>query len=117
MVKSAASAGSGEAERAVASASTPWRASEVPDSRVHRTAAIGCRERGHRNQLRLHDRCDHHLRHALAAPDRERRIAMIDQEDVDLAAIIRIHRARRIQDGHAMLGGKPGTRPYLRFIS
>src|SRR6266568_3347182 len=39
MVKSEASAGSGEAEMMVASAITPWRASEVHDSRVRRIAA------------------------------------------------------------------------------
>src|SRR6478752_3177507 len=39
MVKSAARAGSGVAARAVASVITPWRASEVHDSRVRRIAA------------------------------------------------------------------------------
>ena len=39
MVKSEANAGSGEAEMMVASAITPWRASEVHDSRVRRIAA------------------------------------------------------------------------------
>src|SRR6266850_8204168 len=226
MVKSEASAGSGEAKRAVASAITPWRASEVHDSRFRRIAAttpdiicpkkrttadpalpqrmirqgvsglalrlyadnrnerartqnrtplllvalrtnrvesipfgsrpvrvqivnanmavkkagrdesnrsklndsapgrtktaataVGCRKRCHWNQFRLHNRCDHHLRDPLATPDRKRHVAMVDQEDVDLAAIIRIHRARRIQHRDAMLGGKPGTRPHLRFIA
>ena len=38
---------------------------------------------------------------------------MIDQEDVDLAAIIRIHRARRIQNGNAMPCRKPRARTNL----
>src|SRR5215216_4386129 len=42
---------------------------------------------------------------------------MIDQQDVDLAAVICIHRTRRIQDRNAVLGGKSGTRPHLRLIS
>src|SRR4051794_20029212 len=39
MVKSEASAGFAQAEREVASEITPWRASEVHDSRVRRIAA------------------------------------------------------------------------------
>src|SRR2546425_4119700 len=57
-------------------------------------AAVGRRKRGHGNELRLRHGRDHHLRDALAAPDRKRRVAVIDQEHGDLTAIVRIDRAR-----------------------
>src|ERR1700746_38483 len=59
-------------------------------------AALGRRERGGGNQFRSRHRGDHHLSDALAAPDRKRRLAVVDQEHADLAAVIRIDRARCI---------------------
>src|SRR5262249_29527277 len=55
-------------------------------------AARGRRNRGHGYELGPRDRRDHHLRDTFAAPDRKRRSAVIDQQDRNLAAVIRINR-------------------------
>src|SRR4051812_29824019 len=78
------------------------------------TAALSRRERHHGNEFRLDHGSDHHLRDALAAPNRKRRIAVIDQEHADLAAIIGVNGAGRVQHRDAMLSGKTGARPDLR---
>ena len=58
------------------------------------TAAVGGRQRGGDDEFRPSYRRDHHLRDPLAAANRKRRRAVIDQDHADLAAIIRIDRAR-----------------------
>ena len=58
----------------------------VPGRAIPSAAAVGRRKRGHGNELRLRHRRNHHLRDALTTPNRERRIAVIDQEHGDLAA-------------------------------
>src|ERR1700722_15803850 len=47
------------------------------------------------NQLNPGHRRYHHLRDTLAALNRKRRIAVVDQEHADLPAIVRINGARR----------------------
>src|SRR5262249_20125104 len=42
---------------------------------------------------------------------------MIDQDHLDLAAIVRIDRAGRMQHGDSVLGGEPRTWPYLRLVA
>ena len=59
----------------------------------------------------------HHLRDAVAAADLERRVAVIDEDHLDLAAIVGIDRARRIEHRHAVLGREPRTRPDLRLVA
>src|SRR6185369_6732883 len=48
----------------------------------------------------------HHLGDAVAAPDLENLVAEVDQDHLDLAAIVGVHRARRIEHRHAVLGGE-----------
>ena len=66
-------------------------------------------------ELRLHHRRDHHLRDALAAANRKRFRAVIDQDDLDLAAIVGIDGAGRVQHGDAVLRGEPRAWPHLRL--
>ena len=42
---------------------------------------------------------------------------MIDQNNLELAAIACVDRARRVENGHAVLGGKTAARADLRLIS
>src|ERR1700722_2699574 len=79
-------------------------------------AAIGRGEGHGGNEFRADHRRNHHLSDTLAAPDLERRVAVIDQQHADLAAIIRVNRARRVQHGDAVLCGEAGTRTDLRLI-
>ena len=58
---------------------------------------------------------DDELRDAVAARDAERLAAVIDQDDFDLAAIVGVDRARRVQDGDAVLQREAGARAHLAF--
>ena len=48
---------------------------------------------------------------------RERLRPVIDQKHLDLAAIVGVDRARRVEDGDAMLAGEAGARPHLALIA
>src|SRR5690606_3869542 len=50
---------------------------------------------------------------AIAAADLEGCLPVIDEHDLDLAAIVGVDGARTIEYGHRMLGGKPGPGPDL----
>ena len=65
--------------------------------------------------LYLCNGCDNHLGDAHAAFDHEILLAQIGEDDFDLAAIIAIHRSRRVEAGDAVLDGKAGARADLRF--
>lgn len=60
---------------------------------------------------------DHQLGNAGAALDVERRRAVIDDNYANLTAIIRVDRARRVEDSDAMLQRQPRARPNLRFVT
>ena len=53
------------------------------------------------------------LRDAHAARHREILVAEIDQQHLDLAAIVAVDRARRVEAGDAVLEGEAGARPHL----
>ena len=76
-------------------------------------AAVGGGQRCGNGEFRTNHRRDHHLRDPLAAADHKRRIAVIDQDHADLAAIVRIDRAGRIEHGDAMSGREARARPHL----
>src|SRR5262245_28367254 len=63
--------------------------------------------------LDARDARDDELRDAIAGPDRVRPVAEIDECDLDLAAVVRIDRAGRVQHGHAGADGEPAPRPHL----
>src|SRR5262245_54508551 len=65
------------------------------------------------SRYRGHDQ----LRDALAAADDERLAAEIDQDDADLAAVVGIDGARRVEHGDARLQREAGAWPHLRFES
>src|SRR3546814_2298048 len=52
----------------------------------------------------------HHLRNAAAALDDEGLVAVVDQDDADLAAVVGIDGPRRIQHRDAVLEGEAGAR-------
>src|SRR4051812_6955259 len=97
-----------------------FRKIEAPSaSRRSKTAAGPIRRRQPLNgcEFRPRHRRDHHLRDSLAATDREGRVAVIDQQHADLAAVIRVYRAWRVQHGDAVLGGQTRARADLRLES
>src|SRR5579885_1693667 len=57
------------------------------------------------------------LRHALAAHERHRRRAEVDQDHLDLAAVVGIDRAGAVEHGEAVLQGEPRARPDLRLVA
>src|SRR3954447_4481960 len=59
-------------------------------------AAVCRRELCNGDEFRPDHRSDHHLGDALAAPDRERYIAVVDQEHAHFAAVILVDRAGRV---------------------
>src|SRR5215217_615810 len=63
------------------------------------------------------DRSDDHLRDALAPPYREGQLAVIDQQDLELAAVIRVDRAGCVEHRDAMLCRQPGARPDLSLVA
>src|ERR1700687_5030570 len=81
------------------------------------TAPIGRGKLRRGNEFHTDYGRNYHLRDALAAPDRKRRVAVVDQEHADLAAIIGVNRAGRVQHGDAVLRCQPRARPELRLIT
>src|SRR5689334_10560556 len=59
------------------------------------------------------DRSHDQLRDPVATVDRDAFTTMVDQDDPDLAAIIRIDGPGCVQGGHAEFEGQAGTRPHL----
>src|SRR5687768_16057610 len=64
--------------------------------------ALGLRQFGHLGPGDAAVGGDDHLRDAFAAVDHEGLVAVVDQHDADLAAVIGIHGAGRIQHGDAV---------------
>src|ERR1700737_4061392 len=81
------------------------------------TAAIGRGKLRRGNEFHAGHGSNHQLRDTLAAPDRERHLAVVDQEHADLAAIIRVNRAGRIQHSDAVLRCEARARTDLRLIA
>src|SRR5882724_11638488 len=81
------------------------------------TAAVGRGKRCCGDQFRSDHRRNHHLRDTLATADRERRVAVVDQQHADLAAIVRINRAWRIQHGDTVLRCDARAWTDLRLIT
>src|SRR5712664_5008354 len=80
-------------------------------------AAFGRGKRCCGNQFRPDHRRNHHLRDTLATADRERRVAVVDQQHADLAAIVRVNRAWPIQHGETVLRREARARTDLRLIT
>ena len=60
-----------------------------------------------RNDLNLSDGRDHELGDAVATADKERLAAMVDQDHHQLAAIICVDGAGRVEQRHAVLERQP----------
>ena len=58
-----------------------------------------------------------HLGYALAGIDGERLRREIDQNDLDLPAVVRVYRARGIDQGDSVLDGQAAAGTYLRLES
>src|SRR6185437_4456385 len=63
------------------------------------------------------DRRDHQLGDALAAGDGDAVAAEIGKDDADLAAVIRIDRARAVEHGDAGAERQARARPHLSLIT
>src|SRR5467141_3548246 len=91
---------------------------ELASGRTEAATAPVCRgKRCCGDQFRPDHRRNHHLRDTLATADRERRVAVVDQQHADLAAIVRINRAWRIQHGDTVLRCEARARTDLRLIT
>src|SRR5258708_10085694 len=102
---------------ALESESTKLNHTLAPGRPEAAAAAVGCGKRGCGNEFGADDGRDHHLCDTLAASDHERHRAVVDQEHADLAAVVGVNPARRVQYGNAMLGGEARPRPDLRLIA
>ena len=69
----------------------------------------------HFDQFGLFVAGDHHLGDLVAARDPERLVAVIDQDRLDLAAIVAVDGARRIEAGDAVIERQARARPHLRL--
>ena len=58
---------------------------------------------------------DHHLGDLVAARDHKHLVAVIDQDGLDLAAIVAVDGAGRIQAGDAVVERQARAWPHLRF--
>jgi len=67
------------------------------------------------DKLCVQDGHDDQLGNSQTSRHRKRFAAEINKQDVYFAAVVRIHRARRVEHRHAMAGGKAGARPDLAF--
>src|SRR5437773_2391732 len=61
------------------------------------------------------DRADHQLRDAVAAADRDRLASEVDEQHPDLAAVVGVDRAGRVQHREAVARGEAATCPDLPF--
>ena len=77
--------------------------------RARRAASTGC-------TVHARDRRDHQLCDPVAGRDRVRGIAEVDEQHLDLAAIVFVDRAGRIRDGDAVLEREARARPHLAFV-
>ena len=78
---------------------------------------LGLGKRVDQAQLGLHDGCDDYLGDPHAALQAESFFPSIEENDLDLAAIIAVDRSRRIEHGHAMFRGQSRTRANLRLVA
>ncbi len=62
------------------------------------------------------DAREHDLRDLQAARHREWLIAEIDEDRLDLAAIVAVDRARRVQQRDAVMQRESGARTHLAFV-
>ena len=60
---------------------------------------------------------DNHLGDALAVGNDERFVREVYQYDADLATIVGVDGAGRVEDGDAMLDGKSAARPHLCLVA
>src|SRR5690606_8898910 len=67
----------------------------------------------HRRLHLLHEQ----LREAIAAMDRERLTSQVDQDDLQLTAVVGVNRRGGIGEGDAMLEGEAGARARLQFVA
>ena len=69
------------------------------------------------DQFKLHLRYElkDHLRDALIPFDGERLLSQVDEQHLDLPAVVGIDRARSIESGDPMLQRLAAARPDLRF--
>src|SRR5262245_43926558 len=58
---------------------------------------------------------NHELGEALAAGDSERTVAQVDEQYLDLAAVVAVDGARAVQHGDAVLERQAGARAHLRL--
>src|ERR1700733_8630567 len=79
--------------------------------------ALCWRQSGDFDDFDLRDWGDNELRHPRAAPHHECIRSVIDKNDLDLAAIIRIDRSRGVQDGDAIASSKTGAGPDLALVT
>src|SRR6185369_15621271 len=78
-------------------------------------AAAGLVQSGYFLKLHVFHRGHQHLRDAFAAGNAESFLAQVDQEHLDLSAIVRVDGAGRVQAGDAVLGGQAGAGTDLRL--
>jgi len=71
----------------------------------------------HFGELGAQHRCRHQLGNAVAAADRERFSAEVDEDDLHFAAIVAVDGPWRVEAGDAMLDGEARARPYLNLIA
>src|SRR5690606_5239936 len=90
----------------------------MPASRAESAGAAGCVvQLGELLPQGSSDRSQHELGHAVATSDDERLLAEIDQDDLELAAVVAVDRARRVRHRDAMLEREPGSRTNLDLVA
>ena len=65
--------------------------------------------------LRARDARHDELRDPIARPDRARLVAQVDEHELDLAAVVRVDRSRRIEQRDAVAQRESAARPHLRL--
>src|SRR5690606_3481446 len=82
---------------AAGAASRPRQSRLAPSRAMPTRATLGCIQYLPYLELNPADRRHHHLGDAFAAAQRKRLVAMIDQHDLNLAPIVRVDRAGRVE--------------------
>src|SRR6185503_7033497 len=94
------------------------RSGASTSSRAESSAsACGFVERCSFYNMSAYNWCDNQLCNPHAAGNNNRFAAEIDQQHLDLAPVVRIDRAGRVEDGKTISGSEARTRPNLRFIT
>src|SRR5688572_23004812 len=91
------------------------RSSQAPGVAVAAAAAGRVVEDGDLGELGAGDRAEDELGDAVPGAHEDLLLPVVDEQDLDLAAVVAVNGAGAVEDGHAVAQGPAGAGPHLAF--